>query len=64
MTKVRSRNELAKHAAFKRMRAYSLHLDEDGSLTEDEEGSVLSDDTTAHSVALPAARDLLAGAVL
>jgi hypothetical protein len=46
------------------MHVYFFHLDEDGFLVEDEEGLVLFDDAAAHAVAVRAARDLLAGAVL
>jgi hypothetical protein len=46
------------------MPAYFFHLHEDGSVLVDEEGRVLVNDDDAHTVAVQAARGLLAGAVM
>lgn len=46
------------------MPRYYFHLHEDGSVIDDEEGTELVDDAAARFVAVRAARDVLAGAVM
>jgi hypothetical protein len=43
--------------------AYFFHLNENGSLIVDEEGTAFIDDAAARDAAIRAARDVLAGAV-
>jgi hypothetical protein len=43
--------------------AYFFHLNENGSLVVDEEGTTFADDALARDAAIRAARDVLAGAV-
>jgi hypothetical protein len=50
--------------ALKPMHAYFFHLHEAGVVVQDEEGLVLVNDAAAREVALKAARDVLAGAVM